>query len=120
MFRKGVSNVSVPEKNHVLAREHSQARGLAFRHPGARGKADWWHAAIHRLNHKTASIVLDEPSEQPPSDRRRASTPGYGKQSLFISPQRRTNCKRKIFPRHYYQPETSASVSCALADASGW
>ncbi len=72
MFRCGVSNGSVPQVTHDItrmARGHSQARSLAFFHPGARRKADWWHAAIHRMNHETASIEEGGTSEQPPIDR---------------------------------------------------
>ncbi|HZV05892.1 MAG TPA: hypothetical protein VE999_12510 [Gemmataceae bacterium] len=54
-FRYGASNGFVRDGigTQIIirtAREHSQDQSLAFEHPGARGKADWWHAVIPRFN----------------------------------------------------------------------
>ena len=80
-FGYGTSNGSVPNGTQIItrmARESSQACGLAFEHPGARGKADWWHAVFH------VSTRARRASEQSPGELRRASTPRYGKQTVIF------------------------------------
>jgi hypothetical protein len=50
-----------------MAREHSQAYGLALNHPGATGKADCWHAADPYFN--------PHPAERPSNRRAHVAAP---------------------------------------------
>ncbi len=99
--RSGASNGSVPDDTPVvtrMAREHSQAHGLAREHPGARGKADWWHAVFQ------FPYAPGGTSELPPSDRRHASTPGYGEQACLFQHKGTINAKGKTGPRWVGRP----------------
>jgi hypothetical protein len=76
-----------------MARKHSQAQSLAFEHPGAREKADWWHAVFHVSTRAGRDFRATAWRSSPRLNSEIRKANGY------ISPQRHGKCKWKICKR---------------------